>query len=353
MVKKKVLFFLPKGIGGAQKMTIVISNFLPKDKYDVKYIVVGRKNEKDMTYLIENKFNIDYLNIFNAWDFLTARIIKILRKYQPDIVFSSLMYLNVRVILASKIVGKIKIIVRNDNMLRIMRYDNILLLKLFYKMANVIIAQQEEMKADLIQGLNIDESKIVVRYNPVDKNGIIKNSLQSSPYNDKDTVKYIWTGNFANSGSKGQDILVKAFALLKKKIPNAHLYFLGAFDEYSSFFKEIKDFVNKQNLSNSVHFMGFQKNPYPWVKYADCFVLPSRIEGLPNALVDAMILSKPVVATTCIPMISRMVRDGYNGYLVPSEDFNSMADAMVKALYLGDFDMIYHPSTDRDFIELF
>ena len=45
MVKKKVLFFLPKGIGGAQKMTIVISNFLPKDKYDVKYIVVGRKNE--------------------------------------------------------------------------------------------------------------------------------------------------------------------------------------------------------------------------------------------------------------------------------------------------------------------
>lgn len=353
MAKKKVLFFLPKGIGGAQKMTIVISNFLPKDKYDVKYIVVGRKNEKDMTYLIENKFNIDYLNIFNAWDFLTARIIKILRKYKPDIVFSSLMYLNVRVILASKIVGKIKIIVRNDNMLRIMRYDNILLLKLFYKMADVIIAQQEEMKADLIQGLNIDESKIVVRYNPVDKNSLIKDSLQPSPYKDKNTVKYIWTGNFANSGSKGQDVLVKAFALLKKKIPNSHLYLLGTFDEYSSFFKEIKDFVDKQKLTDSVHFVGFQKNPYPWVKYADCFVLPSRVEGLPNALVDAMILSKPVVATTCIPMISRMVRDGYNGYLVPSEDFKSMADAMVKALYLRDFDMIYHPSTDRDFIELF
>lgn len=353
MVKKKVLFFLPKGIGGAQKMTIVISNFLPKDKYDVKYIVVGRKNEKDMTYLIENKFNIDYLNIFNAWDFLTARIIKILRKYQPDIVFSSLMYLNVRVILASKIVGKIKIIVRNDNMLRIMRYDNILLLKLFYKMANVIIAQQEEMKADLIQGLNIDESKIVVRYNPVDKNSLIKDSLLPSPYKDKNTVKYIWTGNFANSGSKGQDVLVRAFALLKRKIPNSHLYLLGTFDEYSSFFKEIKDFVDKQKLIDSVHFVGFQKNPYPWVKYADCFVLPSRVEGLPNALVDAMILSKPVVATTCIPMISRMVRDGYNGYLVPSEDFKSMADAMVKALYLRDFDMIYHPSTDRDFIELF
>lgn len=353
MVKKKVLFFLPKGIGGAQKMTIVISNFLPRNLYEVKYIIVGKKKDKDMAYLIENKLDVEYLDIFNAWDFLTVRIVKILRKYKPDIVFSSLMYLNVRVILAAKIVGNIKTIVRNDNMLRIMRYDIILLMKLFYKMADIIIAQQEEMKADLIHGLNIDESKIVVRYNPVDKNDIIKKSLQISPYNDEDTVKYIWTGNFVNSGSKGQDVLVKAFALLKKKIPNAHLYFLGAFDENSSFFKEIKDFVNKQNLSNSVHFIGFQKNPYPWVKYADCFVLPSRIEGLPNALVDAMILSKPVVATTCIPMISRMVHDGYNGYLVPSEDYKTMADAMVKALYLRNFNMIYNPSTNRDFIELF
>ena len=150
MAKRKVLFFLPKGIGGAQKMTIVISNFLPKDMYDVKYIVVGRKNEKDMTYLIENKLDIEYLNIFNAWDFLTVKIVKVLRKYKPDIVFSSLMYLNIRVILAAKTVGNIKIIVRNDNMLSIMRYDNILLLKLFYKMADIIIAQQEEMKSDLI-----------------------------------------------------------------------------------------------------------------------------------------------------------------------------------------------------------
>ena len=52
-------------------------------------------------------------------------------------------------------------------------------------------------------------------------------------------------------------------------------------------------------------------------------------------------------------MINRMVRNGYNGYLVPSEDYTSMATAMVKALSLSKFDMIYHPSTDLDFISLF
>lgn len=130
--KKKVLFFIPKGIGGAQKITILISSFLPKDLYDIRYIIVGKKKEQDMTYLISNKSNIDYINIINAWDFLTIKIINKLKKYKPDIVFSSLMYLNARVIAAAKIVGNIKIIIRNDNMLKIMRYDNLLLLKLLY-----------------------------------------------------------------------------------------------------------------------------------------------------------------------------------------------------------------------------
>lgn len=353
MAKKKVIFFLPKGIGGAQKTTIVISKFLSTDLYDIRYVVVGKMKERDMVYLIDNNSNIDYINIINAWDLLTFKIIKVLRKYKPDIVFSSLMYLNVRVILAAKIVGNIKTIIRNDNMLNIMRYDNIFLLKLLYKKADVIIAQQEEMKLDLVKGLNLDESKVMVIYNPIDKDYILKNASLPSPYDEKDTIKYIWTGNFANSGSKGQDVLVKAFAIVKKKIPNSQLYLLGSFDEKSDFFIKIKKIVNNNKLSDSVHFVGFQKNPYPWVKYADCFVLPSRIEGLPNALVDAMFLSKPVVATTCIPMINRMVRNGYNGYLVPSEDYTSMADAMIKALSLNKFDMIYHPSTDIDFISLF
>ncbi len=351
--KKKVLFFIPKGIGGAQKITILISSFLPKDLYDIRYIIVGKKKEQDMTYLISNKSNIDYINIINAWDFLTIKIINKLKKYKPDIVFSSLMYLNARVIAAAKIVGNIKIIIRNDNMLKIMRYDNLLLLKLLYKKADIIIAQQEEMKHDLIHGLNLDKSKVIVRYNPADKNNIIENASLPSPYEDSQTIKYIWTGNLTPSGSKGQDILIKAFAILKKEIPNSHLYLLGSYDEKSAFFIKIKDFVIKHNLTDSIHFVGFQQNPYPWIKNADCFVLPSRVEGLPNALIDAMILGKPVVATTCIPIISRMVRNGYNGYLVPVEDYELMANAMKKALHLKYFQMIYHPSTSENFIELF
>lgn len=69
-------------------------------------------------------------------------------------------------------------------------------------------------------------------------------------------------------------------------------------------------------------------------KNANCFVLPSRVEGLPNSLVDAMFLCRPVVATRCIPMIERMVEEGVNGYTVPVGDIELMADAMIKAINL-------------------
>ena len=306
-----------------------------------------------MSYLINDKSKIEYLNILNAWDFLTLRLVKILKKEKPDIIFSSLMYLNARVIIAANIVGGIKIIVRNDNMLKNLRKDLFLLMKLTYKKAHLIIAQQEEMKENLIQQLNLDENKVVVRYNPIDRNSIISKASEVSPYNDDKAIKYVWTGNFMPSGSKGQDILIRAFKIVKDRYPHSHLYLLGNYLTSSQYYKDIITYIVRNNLTDCVHIVGFQENPYPWVKNADCFVLPSRIEGLPNALVDAMVLRKPVVATTCIPMISRMVKDGYNGFLVPSGDCNAMAEAMVKALNLKNFEMIYKPSTDKDFIELF
>lgn len=353
MKKKKVLFFLPKGIGGAQKMSIVISQLLPKELYDIKYVIVGKKKEDDMSYLINNQSLIKHVNIINAWDFMTFRLMLILKKEKPDIVFSSIVYLNIRVILAAKFVGNIKIIIRNDNMLTTQCWFYLALLKYTYPKADVIIAQQEEMKTDLLKCIGGDEKKIVVKYNPVDYNLIQKKTAEPSPYNDDETIKYIWTGNFMSSGSKGQDVLVKAFKKVHEKLPNAHLYLLGMCVGNGIYFSSVKDLVESLGLNDYVHFVGFQKNPYTWIKNADCFVLPSRIEGLPNALIDGMILKKPVVATACIPLISRIVKNGYNGYVVSSEDYLAMANAMVKALELKGFEMIYKPSVAEDFIPLF
>ena len=111
--------------------------------------------------------------------------------------------------------------------------------------------------------------------------------------------------------------------------------------------------VKDKGLQDYIHFVGYDDNPYRWMKFCDCFVLPSRIEGLPNVLVEAMYLGRPVVATKCIPFISRMVDDGKNGILCETENPQALANAMIKAVDLKNFKMTYKPSTADDFIKIF
>ena len=175
-----------------------------------------------------------------------------------------------------------------------------------------------------------------------------------NPYSTIDeSIKYVWTANFMQTGSKGQDILVRAFKRVHELIPKSHLYLLGDTLGKNSYYTVILNYVEENNLLDCVHIVGFKKNPYPWIKNANCFVLPSRVEGLPNSLVDAMFLCRPVVATRCIPMIERMIEEGVNGYSVPVGDIELMADAMIKAINLKPEKMVYRPSEAKDFLLLF
>ena len=106
-------------------------------------------------------------------------------------------------------------------------------------------------------------------------------------------------------------------------------------------------------VRESIHCLGFNDNPFIYMKYADCFVLSSRFEGLPNVLVEAMFLKTPVAAFKCIPIIERMVRDGMDGYLAEKENPNSLSSAIINALKMGRTNPIYRGATKEDYVSLF
>ena len=146
---------------------------------------------------------------------------------------------------------------------------------------------------------------------------------------------------------------MRAFNIVHQKNPRTHLYLVGKFNKDGDFYKSIIDYIRVHNLDKYVHIIGFDSNPYRWMKYSDCFVLPSRVEGLPNAMVEAMYLKKPVVATRCLPIIDRMVENGVNGYKVEVEDHVKMAAAMLEALKLIDCRMKYNPASNDEFVKIF
>lgn len=351
-MKRKVLFCVPPNVGGAERVTLTIAKLLDREKYDVKVVIVGRTKGEIETFIPPNT-GVIHIYVRNIWDFLILKLIKLIKKEKPTHVFSSLHYLSIRIIIATKFFKNIKSVIRSDNYLSTLRKHSLFQVLHTFPWADILIAQQEEMQEEMQIAFSRYNKNIKVHclHNPIDVESIERLKNADSPYLDNKEIRFVWTARY--SKNKGQDLLIRAFKIVHANIANAHLYLVGKVVENDPYIMEIRQFLEQNNLTHCVHMVGFDKNPYRWIKHADCFVLPSRIEGLPNALIEAMYLGKPVVATKCIPIIERIVKDGYNGILTEIDDAKSLSDGMMKALSLRNYKMTYKPSNETDFITLF
>lgn len=350
-MKRKVLFFLPSSTGGAERMTITLAKMLPPDEFEVKFVIVHRSLGTIVNF-IPPEYEVIHIPVHNIWCAATLRMINVIRREKPDMVFCSLLYLNYRLIVAARICGA-KVIVRNNiNFNEYVSNYKRTMVFLTYRWADKVIAQQEEMHDEIIEFTGLSTQKVITLHNPIDTDSIDVKAKEPSPYiHAEKQLKYVWVARF--SREKGHDLLIKALHLVRKKNSNAHLYLVGKFEQAGAFFQELTRLIDSLDLKDYVHLVGFDSNPYRWVKNGDVYVMPSRLEGLPNSLIDAMYLGKPVVATRCIPVIDRIVEDGYNGYVVPSEDVEAMAEAMLKAPELKGFEMTYKPASKEEIIALF
>lgn len=95
---------------------------------------------------------------------------------------------------------------------------------------------------------------------------------------------------------------------------------------------ELKQLVCKLNIAEDVDLPGFASNPYSYMSQASCFVLSSRYEGLPTALIEAMACGCPVISTDCPSGPQEILAGGKYGFLVPIEDSKLLSEAMLSVL---------------------
>lgn len=122
---------------------------------------------------------------------------------------------------------------------------------------------------------------------------------------------------------KGFDLLLRAFAA-NADIANWRLTIVGEGHDR----RVLQDQARALAIDHLVDFVGIIDDVMPLLKKSDIFVLSSRFEGFPNALLEAMQCGLPVVAFDCPSGPAEIVRDGVNGLLVQRENVQGLSDAM-------------------------
>lgn len=347
---KKILVFAQSDVGGAERMSVTITKSLDRDKFKVEYYLVGDFEDEraPLKQFIPDDLSVHCIGSCSSI-LLILKFFFILAKEKPDVVFASVLNINNKLLVLRKLFRHVKFVIRCDNYLYTYNDKQRRIILKTYPNADIIIAQTEEMKQELIDEMHISEDKVVVLQNPVDTETINK-KIQTGkiPYSDDGKVRYVASGRFAYQ--KGFDLLVEAFAIVKKQQLEAELYIVGRNDGgFEDYYNEVKQLIEKHGLQDSVKCVGFQNNPYVYIKYADCFVLSSRWEGLPNVMIESLYLGTPVAAFKCIPVIERIVTDGADGYLAEKENVESLAKAMMKASELGRVISVYKSVSMDDF----
>ena len=323
-MKKSLLFILPDlNAGGAERIVTTIANHLPREKFSPSILLL----RKEGLYL-------DFLqNDVEIIDIKTPRIrhalkpiLKQIRKRKPDIVFSGFGEVNAYLSLFIKLFPKTKFIARETNVVsqHVTRREIRFFYK-FYNNYNKIICQSDDMMNDLVKNFKIKNNKLIKINNPVDFNFIeekLENATKPESYREgyKNVVAI---GNL--SSRKGFDNLLKVFKFLKNEKILLHILGDGRDKEL---LHQMKDNLGLEN----VIFHGVQKNPYPFLKFADLFVLSSRYEGFPNVLLEAGACGTYALANNCKGGINEIIQPKINGEISDIENHEVFAAKIVEIL---------------------
>ncbi|MFQ4142244.1 glycosyltransferase family 4 protein [Chlorogloeopsis sp. ULAP02] len=118
---------------------------------------------------------------------------------------------------------------------------------------------------------------------------------------------------------KGHDVLIRAVAQLE----GVRVVILGEGGEH----RALKQLATELGVSDRLSFLGWVDNPRAYLPQFDIFAMPSRSEGFPLAIVEAMLAGLPVVATR-VGSVAEAVTDGETGFLVNKDDVNGLATAL-------------------------
>lgn len=184
----------------------------------------------------------------------------------------------------------------------------------------VPVALSEEVKKTIVEVYQVPEQSIPVIYNGIDLSRCqIKHDDGTAG-----ALTIIHIGRFTDV--KNHSLILKSFAQFVKQHPESKLQLLGDGELKG----EMEQLAEELGIAQKVEFAGLQSNVYTWLHRADVFVLPSKYEGMPMTLIEAMGTGLPVIATR-VGGIPDMMTNGEEG-IFTEQDVDSITEALERMM---------------------
>ncbi|OHB73515.1 MAG: hypothetical protein A2W17_09125 [Planctomycetes bacterium RBG_16_41_13] len=318
--------------GGAERVMSTMANYWTEKGWKITMITLD-STASDFYELHHNVKRIALGLMHDSNNPLVAirnniiRLIKLrssIKLSKPDIVISFVDRMNIMTLLASRGLGfKVIISERTDP-----AYHNCgriwsLLRNLTYPWADAIVVQSNKVR-QWIEKI-VKKGTTLVIPNPISNvNGKTNLEHSDTAFRGNTKSKQIIIAMGRLSAEKGFDLLLNAFAKTIHFHPNWCLIIFGDGKDRDTLIQ----LVNDLGIAELVSLPGRVNNPMQFLRQAEMFVLSSRYEGFPNALLEAMACGLPVVSFDCPSGPREIIRDGIDGLLVPPEDVNALAAAM-------------------------
>ena len=312
------------GLAGAETMVEHLSSGLIAEGHDVLIISLFDLHTAITDRIESRGIKIEYLGKKRGFDpSVITKMRKIIKAYKPDIinthryvlpyVFMAAFRLNINLVHTVHNVAQ-------KEQTNVGKRIN----KILFRFFDVLpIALSKEVQKTIHEVYGLPTQRIPVIFNGID----LSKCIVKQNYKRNKNFNIIHIGRFMDV--KNHALLIRCFAQFVKLHPDARLQLLGDGERR----EEMVQLVKELDITDFVEFAGLQSNVYPWLHNADLFILPSKFEGMPMTLIEAMGTGLPIIASK-VGGIPDMLTNNEDALLIkPTSD--ELNEAMER-LYQSD-----------------
>lgn len=319
-MNRKVLFLTSSlSKGGAETQLLKLALYLKSLHFEICIISLKSINEFDINYEKEG-IPVLFIQEWNKKPLKNLQIIySKIRDFKPDVVIA---FMFIAIIFARlfKFIFKYKLI--SSVRIGVLPLKWYLPFVLSYGLDDVLVYNSNASKVNFEKKLFADKKGIVIN------NGIAIPKLEDFQFKNNDPDPFIWVCLAHFRWNKDYNTLFKAVKLLKSY--NFRLDIIGEYTDKNS----PLDYIKSLEIDSHVNVLGFKQNVSPYLNSANAFVLSSFSEGMPNALLEAMAYSKPVVVSD-IQCNVEIINKANCGFLFKCSDEHDLAKKMVAMMHLA------------------